>query len=120
MDTKTVGDVTQATREIIEALKPLASKIGESAEVVYHMAVKDALISGYVQLAACSFFGVMGVVVVAVGVWAIAKEKIDVFLPCLFASVIPAMIIAMTLPNCLHNLLNPEYMALRDLLNHVK
>ena len=43
---QTIEDVRQVSQEVIEALKPIAQKLGEGAEAIYKMAVKDAIITG--------------------------------------------------------------------------
>ncbi len=43
---QTLDDVQEVSKQLIEALKPVAQKIGEGGVAVYKMAVKDAFITG--------------------------------------------------------------------------
>ncbi len=70
---QTVDDVKELSTELINALKPVAQKIGDGAEAIYKMAVKDAVITGIENWIAVAF-GLM-LYAVPLIVWLIIKKK---------------------------------------------
>jgi hypothetical protein len=70
---QTVDDVKELSTELINALKPVAQKIGDGAEAIYKMAVKDAVITGIEHWLVVAF-GLM-LYAVPLIVWLILKKK---------------------------------------------
>ena len=141
------NNVKELSSQLIDALKPVAQKLGEGAASIYHMAVKDALISGieswiYVGLGLALY--VLPIVAYKV-TWrkkkvpvrdgAISEDKssfkeeyefdddarlASVIIPLIAAGIFGTLTIVLNIGSALHYTLNPEYMALKDLLNTVK
>lgn len=115
-----MNHIEELAKQVIEALKSLASKIGQGAEAVYRMAVKDAFINGMEDL----FWAVFGVCLLTIVPWKLSKwwgdPEIDKQMPSImgsiFALLIGGVILMSSLGGALHNIFNPEYMALKDLL----
>jgi membrane-bound ClpP family serine protease len=118
------GDMTNATKEIIDALKPLEIKLGESAQQVYNLAIKDVIIDGRLELVGAIVAGVL----LIVGIWSIfygifskTTGNAEGFIGSgALLSAFSGFWGGMALVSCIHNLCNPEYMALLDLLQHIK
>lgn len=113
-------DVNQLANQLKEALGPLADKLGKSAEVVYSMAVKDALITGHnLKVGVClmAFGFVCSVIIFFIG---IGKDSEAASMLGFVGMGISALLLMMFYPDMTHHLQNPEYMALKDLLKSVR
>ena len=117
-------DYVKTAKEVVDALKPIAQKIGEGAEAVYKMAVKDAYITGvestiYSVLGLLGFFFGVGFFFYALGIF---KKDTDYF-PLFFVSIVSGavgfLVFVSNISPALHNLLNPEYQALVGILHTV-
>jgi len=51
-----MGDMTEATKEVIEALKPLADKLGTGADQYYKLAIRQVYIDSFESLLWIAFF----------------------------------------------------------------
>jgi hypothetical protein len=142
-----MDDVAKLAQQVIDALRPLAQKIGEGADVVYHLAVKDAFITGVEDWMYVAF----GVLLLLQPIWvfkltaprtkktslrdgaraddASAYTSKAELSESQFAVRAMSMSLGLLLGLCLvgfdigpalHYTLNPEYMALKDLLVTIK
>ncbi len=128
----TVKEVSELTSKVVEALKPIGDKIGQGAKAVYIMAVKDAFITGILSAVYCGLS-------VIVFLWAALSitgnvaaatnsdnsEGVQVFsvvktIFCGAAMLISFLTFTGYIGEAFHYLLNPEYMALKDLLKTLK
>ena len=113
------NDLTGATKEIIEALKPLAHTLGQSAQEVYQLSVKDALITGHFELGWLFFLGVCVLICFVFICVGLAREESWTLAPIFILLGLIAVMCGVG-SDCLHNLQNPEYMGIKDLLEQIK
>lgn len=112
----------KAVDRVIDALQPLADKIGEGAEVVWEAAIQQSIITGWFSLISAGIFGAITLVLVLGGMW-IAKDGPDPFDGVAFAIVV--LLIGGTLTAIMGyqattHLLNPEWQAIQSLAEQVK
>lgn len=119
-DLKEAADLT---KELIDALKPLADKLGQGAEHIYALAVKDVWISG---IEAFIWAGV--VVLLNLIYFLLIGKKVDwddtdSYAPFIVFGIVlvlvSCLIFGSLLDAGLHDTFNPEYVALKDLLKTV-
>lgn len=122
-------DVNQLAVQLKEALEPLAKKLGQGVEAVYAMAVKDAWITGVQNAVECLLilaFGIFGTVMLFKWANHIIKEGWDEtsWLPFVLVGLAFLFFVVGAGVYCfetsLHYCLNPQYMALKDLLHAIK
>lgn len=117
-------DINKMAEEIGLAIKPLADKIGQGAEAIYKMAVKDAYIYG-VESWVFSAVSLLVILILArMSYWFFTKYEKDQDSDWLVGTWIFGLISFGLVFVCLswfdsaiHYQLNPEYMALKDFLN---
>lgn len=118
-------DLKELTGQVIEALKPIAQKIGQGAEAVYRMAVKDAFITG-VESWIWVGVGVFSMTILVFLACHLMKDKDgevlwETCIPVCFILVMFGFVaVVINLGAALHCTFNPEYAALKDLLRAVK
>ena len=113
-----MNDLAGLAKQVIDALKPLADKIGQGGEAVYRMAVKDVMITGQIQ--GC-FSGLLAIIFVGavIGAFFEKKETGD-FAICGIICFGCVFLLSLVFPDFMHNYYNPEYMALKELLKTVR
>lgn len=122
----TPAQVGATAKELLETLKPLADKIGQSAEALYRMAIKQEVIEAWTTVI-CA--GIAALVCCAM-VWLLIKaikvrnnsDVMDNFghwLAVIFFIVIGTFAID-TVACQIPRLLNPEFTAIESLIRMVK
>jgi len=114
------SDLTGATKEVIEALKPLEEKLGQSAQAVYAMSVKDAVITGKIELAACTVLGVFVLLGVFILIMATVTKDSDMVGPAVALIFVCGLFLFVVGADSAHNIYNPEYMGIKDLLDQIQ
>jgi len=128
---KNIGTgMVEVSKQVIEALKPLAAKLGQTAEALFRMAVKDAFITGiesaiYMGIGLALLFSLFFVVPVFVREF--RKQSSEMSEGVVAISIIYSLLalsagfglFLANLSSALHNLINPEYMALVNILHTV-
>ena len=113
----------ELAKELKDALAPLATKIGQTAEYVYGLAVKDVFITGILE-------SVLVLFSVIAFVWQVKflvklrslKKPMDPDLNAFLVtgSLICFVIFLITTGEAVHSLFNPEYVAIDKLIKLVK
>jgi hypothetical protein len=126
---KTVfDDVRSMTSDLKEALTPLAIKLGQGAEHLYKLAVRQSYVEGWINLSICFLMLVLIFVAYKIYHYGLGlARKCDDINPgpllivvfscagiCLFTG-----IFFDCLPDAIRYMGNPEYMAIKDLLEAV-
>lgn len=124
-------DVNELTKQLIDALKPVADKLGQGAEHVYMIAVKDAYVTGLASSAycliatilffTCAYFIIRWSKAGNAEDWDHSTEGygIGIFIASCIGFIC-FWVACSYLSDALHYTINPEYMALKDMLAAVK
>lgn len=116
-------NTSQATKEVIEALKPLAEKFGQSASQVFEYAVKQCFISGLQDILWFVFFLAGFVFFVRQSIGRFKNPEIDdddvwAWLSGLLSVVMLVMVLVSI--NCaMSDFGNPEYQAISNILGMI-
>lgn len=114
-------DANDLANQIILALKPLADKLGQGAGQVYKLAVKDAYITGWEEIIISGFFFLLMTGIDIYLVQQYRKTKSSEFMGVMaFITFIGLIITIPTACSAFHNLLNPEYAGLTELLQKLR
>jgi hypothetical protein len=126
---KTVfDDVRSMTSDLKEALTPLAVKLGQGAEHLYRLAVRQSYVEGWISLTTCICMLILNFVAYKIYHYGMRLiDKCDSSNPGpLFIVVFSCIgICAFTgiffeaFPDAIRYMGNPEYMAIKDLLKAV-
>jgi hypothetical protein len=116
-------DVNEMAKQLSDALKPLADKLGSTTAHVYALAVKDVYISGIYEAVCCVLLLTVCVASVLIIIREANSKSIDVdgsiIAVAFFILTLSSVTLFFALSSCLHDLLNPEYQALLSMLHAV-
>lgn len=123
-----MGDEIQ---KIIDALQPIGEKIGEGATHLYEVAVRESFIHGFSNL----FWMGISLIFIVVGLWKVPKfyrkgaeaprgsdeEDVNFILALVLGAlaIIAVPVFVMNGMYAIHNLGNPEFQALKYILEAV-
>ena len=108
-------NLEQGTQQVIEALRPVAEKIGTASEKIYASAVKDCVITGNIQIMWVWVFATIAVSSLVFCIWSHKNDKDDERFFSFFA-VILFVCLSFAMYTCAqHNILNPEYAAFKNI-----
>lgn len=114
---------------ITKYIDQLAQSLNVASEHVYEALIKQAMVSGITSIVWAVIFGIATVIVLCVGFMSAKREydrygfDHDVFMTILFTLIAASFTVipfGISVENALTALLNPEYWAIKEVLNAIK
>lgn len=111
--------------QIIEAIKPLADKLGEGAEALWHLSVREAIVTASLDLFWGLFFLALAITSVVMGRRLYRNSQTDDgeftgILIAVLGGFMFGLISVLTIDNAIHGLFNPHWKAVEIIINQVQ